>query len=260
MSQPQGHLWVDPDGVSRVGDSYAEHVEIYQRYLSQLVSLRQRYANSWGNDDMGTQFSSAFLGGIDNLEKLIGGIKGTLEYTATGLRESGKLYREADDAAREVSNKMARNVESTLTTLKILTARAPEEPGSPPPAQEGGKVGVGTAMNAPPTIPKEATRKPSLPSSPPPIRGSCRTAPCPPGPEIHPTTPSRLAASGSRQPTVAPAKAGARGVRAHRVDHAGREGPGDDRAVRGEHGVLPGPHRAGPVPAGRAGRTARRLR
>lgn len=124
MSGFQGRLWVDPQAVSCVGDTYEEHVQIYHRYLSQLTSLRQRYATSWGTDDLGNQFSRAFLAGIDNLEKLVEGIKGTLEYTATGLHQSGKLYRDADDAAHEVSTTMARTFEATLTTPRTFTTHA----------------------------------------------------------------------------------------------------------------------------------------
>ncbi|AGL14096.1 WXG100 family type VII secretion target [Actinoplanes sp. N902-109] len=116
MSQPHGRLWVNPEGVVRVGDAYSQHVDIYQRYLDQLTSLRQRYADSWGDDDMGNQFSQKFLGGMDNLEKLVGGIKGTLDYTAKGLQESGKLYRQVDDEAGEAGHKMARDFETNLPT------------------------------------------------------------------------------------------------------------------------------------------------
>ncbi|WP_067494986.1 WXG100 family type VII secretion target [Actinoplanes sp. TFC3] len=123
MTLPHGRLWVNPEGVSQVGDTYAEHVQLYQQYLEQLQSLRDRYADSWGDDDMGTQFSKKFLGGMDNLEQLIGGVKGTLNYTAEGLRESGKAYRDADDQAAEAGHKMAANFESTLPATPLSATR-----------------------------------------------------------------------------------------------------------------------------------------
>lgn len=108
-TNPGGRLWVNPDGVEGLGNTYDSHVELYENYLGQLTSLRARYAKAWGDDDMGQQFSTKFLQGLDNLEAIIGGVKGTLKYTAEGLREGGKAYREADEAAAEVGTKMARD-------------------------------------------------------------------------------------------------------------------------------------------------------
>ncbi|GAA2491409.1 hypothetical protein [Winogradskya humida] len=138
MTNPGGRLWVNPEGVSNVGDAYGEHVQLYQTYLEQLTSLRARYGNAWGDDDMGTQFSKKFLGGMDNLEQLIGGIKGTLDYTAAGLRESGKLYREVDDEARDAGHQMAANFESNLPQMHAFkSARAVEAPLAETETQEG---------------------------------------------------------------------------------------------------------------------------
>jgi hypothetical protein len=117
VTRPIGHLWVNPDGVIGVGDAYAEHVALYNRYVDQLVSLRDRYGSAWGDDDMGKEFSTKFLQGLDNLEALVGGIRGTLDYTAEGLRQSGKLYREADEDAREVGERLARDFESLDTPV-----------------------------------------------------------------------------------------------------------------------------------------------
>jgi hypothetical protein len=111
-NNPGGRLWVDPDGVEGLGQAYQGHVELYDTYLAQLTALRSRYANAWGDDDMGEQFSTKFLEGMDNLEAIIGGVKGTLAYTAQGLTQSAIAYREADDAAAEVGHKMAKNFET----------------------------------------------------------------------------------------------------------------------------------------------------
>ncbi|WP_435089811.1 WXG100 family type VII secretion target [Micromonospora aurantiaca (nom. illeg.)] len=108
-NNPGGRLWVDPDGVEGLGKAYESHVQLYESYLSQLTALRARYADAWGDDDMGEQFSTKFLQGLDNLEAIIGGVKGTLHYTAQGLKESGRAYREADEAALDVSRKMAKD-------------------------------------------------------------------------------------------------------------------------------------------------------
>ncbi|WP_306215250.1 WXG100 family type VII secretion target [Actinoplanes sp. RD1] len=114
MTRPTGYLSVNPDGVISVGDAYAEHAELYNQYLAQITSMRERYASAWGDDDMGKEFSTKFLEGLGNLEDLVGAVKGTLAYTSEGLRTSGKEYREADEAAQEAGEKMARDFDSSL--------------------------------------------------------------------------------------------------------------------------------------------------
>ncbi|MCA2217451.1 hypothetical protein [Jidongwangia harbinensis] len=109
--QPRGHLWVDPEGVIRLGDAYADHGAIYDAYLAQLKDLRARYGNSWGDDDMGRQFSAKFLEGLDTLDTIVGSVKSTLDYTSLGLRKSGKLYRETDEQANEWSNLLNHQME-----------------------------------------------------------------------------------------------------------------------------------------------------
>ncbi|BCJ52708.1 hypothetical protein Asp14428_41830 [Actinoplanes sp. NBRC 14428] len=104
MSYTQnGQVWVDSDGVVHLGDSYAEHGALYEGYATQLEELRVRYGSSWGDDDMGQQFSQKFLEGLDALDSIVGSVKGTLHYTATGLRESGKAYRAADEEATSMA-------------------------------------------------------------------------------------------------------------------------------------------------------------
>ncbi|MCT2277756.1 hypothetical protein M3G91_08980 [Micromonospora chalcea] len=108
-NNPGGRLWVDPDGVEGLGKAYESHVQLYESYLAQVTALRARYSNAWGDDDMGKEFSTKFLEGLDNLEAIIGGVKGTLRYTAEGLTESGRAYREADEAAADVSLMLAKD-------------------------------------------------------------------------------------------------------------------------------------------------------
>lgn len=110
-TNPGGRVWVDSDGVSGVGDAYDGQVQLYEAYLQQLTALRARYANAWGDDDMGTQFSTKFIEGLDNLEAIIGGVKGTLLYTAEGLRSAGLAYEQADQEAFDVGTKMAKDFE-----------------------------------------------------------------------------------------------------------------------------------------------------
>ncbi|GLY00697.1 MULTISPECIES: hypothetical protein [Actinoplanes] len=135
-NNPGGRLWVDPDGVEGLGLAYEGHVDLYESYLAQVLALRSRYANAWGDDDMGQQFSTKFLEGLDNLEAIIGGVKGTLAYTAEGLTVSARAYREADEAAAEGTSQLERNFESLGTTQGTTTT--PEE--TPKTVLRGGRV------------------------------------------------------------------------------------------------------------------------
>ncbi|WDZ83744.1 hypothetical protein [Micromonospora cathayae] len=100
MSQPNGHVWVDPDGVTRVGDAYADHLARYDGYLRQLYGLRDRFAPAWGDDEIGNQFKDKFDQTIDVVEGIILGVRGSVEYAAVGLRLSGQGYGQADDDAK----------------------------------------------------------------------------------------------------------------------------------------------------------------
>ncbi len=115
MSLPTGRLWVNPEGVIATGEAYAQQVELYEQYVTQLASLRDRYGKAWGDDDMGKAFSEKFLKGLDNLDSLVGGVKGTLNYVAEGLRASGQMYRDVDEGAREAGEKMARDFDENLS-------------------------------------------------------------------------------------------------------------------------------------------------
>ncbi|MGA5300893.1 hypothetical protein ACPCHT_13250 [Nucisporomicrobium flavum] len=107
--EPRGQMWVDPEGVVQLGDSYAEHGALYEGYVTQLEQLRNRYGKSWGDDDMGQAFSQKFLEGLDALDGIIGSVKGTLTYTSEGLRQSGHLYRKTDEEAAEMGHYLAGN-------------------------------------------------------------------------------------------------------------------------------------------------------
>jgi len=107
--EPRGQMWVDPEGVVQLGDSYADHGAIYEGYITQLEQLRTRYGKSWGDDDMGQAFSQKFLQGLDALDGIIGSVKGTLTYTSEGLRQSGLAYRKTDEEAAEMGHYLEGN-------------------------------------------------------------------------------------------------------------------------------------------------------
>lgn len=128
MSEVRGQIWVDPEGVSHLGDRYAEHADVYDSHLRSLQYLRTQYKDAWGDDDMGRQFSQKFLSGLDNLEAIVGGVKGTLDYTSSGLRSGGQLYREVDDDARTAGHKMAHDFSNLTVTGGDDSGGTPSEP------------------------------------------------------------------------------------------------------------------------------------
>lgn len=114
MTRPNGHLWVDPEGVQVVGFAYGEHEGQYGSFIEWLTSIRSDGAAVWGDDDLGQQFSQTFVAGLVNLERLIGGVVGLLEFTSNGLVTSGKIYRTADDEATEYGFTLASSFASAL--------------------------------------------------------------------------------------------------------------------------------------------------
>ncbi|WP_416901399.1 hypothetical protein [Micromonospora echinospora] len=107
MNQPHGHLWVDPEGVISVGDSYAQHTARYHECLRRLNLLRSRYETAWGDDEIGNQFRQQFGQTMDGVEGAILTVLGYLEYAAVGLRVSGEGYQQADEDATVGSRMIA---------------------------------------------------------------------------------------------------------------------------------------------------------
>ncbi|BCJ35631.1 hypothetical protein Athai_31340 [Actinocatenispora thailandica] len=103
---PSGSLWVNPEGVTKVGNAYQQQIALYETHLHRLESLRERYRSAWGDDSMGKQFQEQFDPLIDTLKGMITGVIGTLEFTAKGLRTAGESYRRADEDAATGSRKL----------------------------------------------------------------------------------------------------------------------------------------------------------
>ena len=126
--EPRGQMWVDPEGVVQLGDSYADHGAIYEGYKTQLEQLRTRYGKSWGDDDMGQAFSEKFLQGLDALDGIIGSVKGTLTYTSEGLRQGGQMYRKTDEEAAEMGHYLAGNFDNLPQGVFNRREATTEEP------------------------------------------------------------------------------------------------------------------------------------
>ncbi|MFI6823156.1 hypothetical protein ACIBJE_19685 [Micromonospora sp. NPDC050187] len=122
MSQPHGHIWVDPEGVVSVGDSYAQHAARYHECLRRLNLLRARYEPAWGDDEIGLQFQKQFGQTLDGVEVAILAVLGYLEYAAVGLRVSGEGYRQADEDAA-IGGRMIAGEFSQLTPRLAVAGR-----------------------------------------------------------------------------------------------------------------------------------------
>ncbi|KUL22649.1 hypothetical protein [Actinoplanes awajinensis] len=127
MSTARGQMWVNPDGVVNVGRAYGEHSDTYARHVRAIHQLRNQYGEAWGDDETGREFSKKFLAGLDQLEALVGSVRGTLDYTSEGLTTGGRQYRAADDDARTAGYKMEQDFSDlSVPTGTVATARVTE--------------------------------------------------------------------------------------------------------------------------------------
>jgi hypothetical protein len=92
-----GRVWVDPDGVLRLGDEYTQQPGEYDEYLTQLQQLRVAYGGRWGDDEMGRKFKHKFEQSLTELEDMIRGTQEKLEYRGIGLQLNGRRYAETDE-------------------------------------------------------------------------------------------------------------------------------------------------------------------
>ncbi|MFJ8690496.1 WXG100 family type VII secretion target [Micromonospora wenchangensis] len=131
MNHPNGSLWVDPEGVIAVGDSYLQHIERYDGCLRQLGLLRARYGLAWGDDDLGNEFQKRFDATMDGVQGGILGVRAFLEYAAVGLRASGEGYRQADEDAAQAGRRVAG--EFAHLPVSFAAAGPGEDPSGPTP-------------------------------------------------------------------------------------------------------------------------------
>ncbi|WJK43727.1 hypothetical protein O7608_15725 [Solwaraspora sp. WMMA2056] len=100
--------------------------------LRRLDGLRTRYGGAWGDDEIGNEFRKQFDQTMDVVEGIILGVRGTLEYAATGLRISGEGYQQAEDEANEAG----RAIGDEFAVLPTRSAVHPDPSGTDkPPVQ-----------------------------------------------------------------------------------------------------------------------------
>ncbi|MFG1918547.1 hypothetical protein [Micromonospora sp. NPDC048898] len=142
MSQPNGYLRVDPEGVIAVGNSYAAHVAHYHEALRLLGLLRSTHGRAWGDDELGDAFQKQFDGTMDSVESAVLGVLGYLEYAAVGLRASGEGYRQADEdataAGRTIAEQFTKLPERVAATEPVPDGQTPPAPRLAGRLEQGG--------------------------------------------------------------------------------------------------------------------------
>jgi hypothetical protein len=131
----QQELSVDPNGVIQTGRAYTAAGRVLGEYLRGLNRLRSTYSDSWGDDDLGQQFSQKFLDGLDTLEQLVIGIGDSLDFGGEGLAVGGKAYQHAEDEATEAGDKLYKALSplgqqphQAATALLGQEEQAPQQP------------------------------------------------------------------------------------------------------------------------------------
>ncbi|GID32211.1 hypothetical protein [Paractinoplanes brasiliensis] len=156
MSPPEGHVWVDPDGLKRAGEEYERHAVYYDHQLRNVQGLRLMYDGCWGDDDMGREFARSFLAGLDGAEAVLKGSHAHVRYAADSLKESSGDFADTEDDAVDAGGR--------LITMA--------EPGTPPPATPGPQPATTPGAPPPPSgatenaIPSEYFGTPQTPASP----------------------------------------------------------------------------------------------
>jgi len=133
VSEPRGQIRVKPDGITHLGRRYDQHVARYDAYLKQLASMRSRYSQAWGDDDIGKQFQKQFDQSMDDVEGIINHVRASLDYAAVGLRVSGEGYEDANEEAIKGS----RMIESAFADVPAQGAFASRRLADEEPMERG---------------------------------------------------------------------------------------------------------------------------
>ncbi|MCO8275481.1 hypothetical protein M1L60_33350 [Actinoplanes sp. TRM 88003] len=156
MSPPSGHIYVDPEGLKRAGEAYDDHAQYYDHQLRNVQGLRSTYDGCWGDDEMGREFATSFLAGLDGAEAVLKGSHAHVRYAADTLADSGTDYRDTEDGAVDAGTR--------LIALAEPGPPPPISPGPPPPTTLANQPSPAAADENP--IPQEYFGKPQIPASP----------------------------------------------------------------------------------------------
>ena len=91
------YLYVDPDGLTRISGPYADAAERFIQLSGYLSDLRSRYADAWGNDDLGNKVSPQVQQALRTMQDQVDALGKALGMYGEGLRTTSKAYRDADE-------------------------------------------------------------------------------------------------------------------------------------------------------------------
>jgi hypothetical protein len=131
------YLYVNPDGLDKISGPYDEAAENFVRLSGYLSDLRARYADAWGDDDLGKSVSPQVQQALQGLQDRVDSLGKALGVYGAGLRTTSKAYRAADDDAIDAAERFHRRQgeisaeQRPLPTFGDLPTLQPDIPAIP---------------------------------------------------------------------------------------------------------------------------------
>ncbi|HEV7965645.1 MAG TPA: hypothetical protein VGP57_24090 [Actinoplanes sp.] len=111
------YLYVNPDGLDKISGPYDDAAENFVRLSGYLGDLRARYADAWGNDDLGQKVSPQVQQALQGLQDRVDSLGRALGVYGEGLRTTSKAYRDADDNATDAADQFHRRQERVAVEM-----------------------------------------------------------------------------------------------------------------------------------------------
>ena len=123
------YLYVDPDGLTKISGPYADAAERFIQLSGYLSDLRSRYADAWGNDDLGNKVSPQVQQALQAMQDQVDALGRALGMYGEGLRTTSKAYRDADENAGDAATQFRARTERIAVDMP--PAVTGEEAGEP---------------------------------------------------------------------------------------------------------------------------------
>jgi hypothetical protein len=111
------YLYVNPDGLDKISGPYDDAAENFVRLSGYLGDLRARYADAWGNDDLGQKVSPQVQQALQGLQDRVDSLGRALGVYGEGLRTTSKAYRDADENATDAADQFHRRQERVAVEM-----------------------------------------------------------------------------------------------------------------------------------------------
>jgi uncharacterized protein YukE len=123
------YLYVDPDGLTRISGPYADAAERFIQLSGYLSDLRSRYADAWGNDDLGQKVSPQVQAALRTMQDQVDALGKALGMYGDGLRTTSKAYRDADENADDAATQFRTRTEKIAVDMPpAVTGEEDSEP------------------------------------------------------------------------------------------------------------------------------------